>query len=430
MHETLAPALIPLAILLALDAMTLAVLRRALPRHGPKWARVVTQVLYFAVGPVALAAYAVISSSPGPVPLWPTMIVFATLAVAYVPKLLLLAVAAVSTLLLTPWLVVRAVRVAATGQQPEIFAWRIRPVAVVAACCGAVAFLGMLYAATLGRSRLVVRSQVVEVPGLPAGLDGLRVVHFSDLHVAGLPRGRYAERLAAAVNGLRPDLIVYTGDFGSPSEVATAPEIFGRMRASLGGVAVLGNHDLIGAGTADDDRPPSPYLKARRAQWHAEFLASRGFTLLENQAVLLRRGGARLGVLGLAVDDAHHGFADADLPAALAASDSADFRILVMHNPATWNRVLRDRLPVGAGFAGHTHAGQIAIEVGSLKWSVAGGRSRRWHGVYRVGEKVLHVSAGVGYTFLPFRLGVPPEVTLVELRRPAATVAAGAERRS
>lgn len=430
MHFSPVAALIRLAILLTLDALTLAVLRNALPRFGPKWLRVVALVVYFAVGPVALLAYMSISNTSGPIPLWPTMVIFATMAVAYIPKLLLLAVAAVTTVLLTPWLIVRAMRVAPTGQRPEIFAWRMRSVAVAATACGAIAFLGLLYAATLGRNRVAVRSQVVEVAGLPAGLDGLRVVHFSDLHVAGLPRGRYAERLAEAVNGLGPDLIVYTGDFGSPSEVEAAPDIFGRMRARLGGVAVLGNHDLIGAGTADDDTPPPPSLKAERARWHAAYFAARGFTLLENQAVLYERGGARLGVLGLSVDDPHHGFADADLPAALASSDSADFRILVAHNPDTWGRVLRDRLPIGATFAGHTHAGQVAIEIGSFKWSVAGGHSPWWHGVYRVGNQVLHVSAGVGYTFLPFRLGVPPEVTLVELHRPASAVAQRVERGS
>ena len=426
MHGPLIPALTTLCILLALDAATLAILRRALPQFGPTWLRIVAQALYFAVGPLAVAALLVITSSRGPMPMWPIMMVFATLAVAYVPKLIVLVVAAVATVSLTPWLVVRAVRVSATGQRPEMFAWRIRPVAVAIASCGAVAFVGMLYAATLGRSRVVVRSEVVEVAGLPADLDGLRVAHFSDLHVATLPRGRYAERLARAVNDLRPDLIVYTGDYGSPSEVSRYPDIFGGMRAPLGGVAVLGNHDLIGAGTADDDRPPSPCLKARRAQWHAEFYAARGFSLLENQAKLFRRGGARLAVLGLAVDDPHHGFADANLPAALAASDSVDFRILVTHNPATWNRAVRGRLPIGVTFAGHTHAGQVAIEIGPVRGSLAGGPSSRWHGVYRAGDQILHVSAGVGYTFLPFRLGVPPEVTLVELRRPAAGAATGA----
>jgi len=410
-------ALVLLAILLVVDALALGVLRSALPRVARRWVRGLGLALYWLVAPAILTAFVLILRA-GAAPARPTMAVFAALALAYLPKLVLVAVAAAATVLLTPWLLVRALRAAGTDRRPQLFAWRLRPVAVAATACAAVVLLVLTHAMTIGRGAVAVRRHVIEVPGLPAGLDGLRVAHLSDIHVSSLPDGAFVERLVRAVREVEPDLIVYTGDFGPPQDAATMPEILGRLRAPLGRVAVLGNHDLIRPGLADDDGPPSPEEKAARTAAYRDYLAARGWTLLANDAVTLERNGARLGVLGLAVDDRHHGFADADLPAALAASAGADFRILLAHNPQTWDREVLGRAPIGVTFAGHTHAGQIAFEVGPLRWNLSQGEYRQSHGAYREGNQALHVSAGIGYVFLPFRLGCPSEVTLLELRRP------------
>ena len=415
--EALRFAFVLLAILLVVDALALAVLRRALPRVERRWLRGLGLALYWLVAPAILTAFVLILRA-GAAPLRPTMVVFAALALAYIPKFVLLAVAAVATVLLTPWLLVRALRAAGTARRPELFAWRIRPVALTATVCGAVVLLVLAHATTLGRGAVAVRRHVVEVPDLPPGLEGLRVAHLSDIHVSSLPDGAFAERLVRAVREVEPDLIVYTGDFGPPQDAAAGPEILGGMRAPLGRVAVLGNHDLIRPGLADDDSPPAQEEKAARTAAYRAYLAARGWTLLANDAVVLERNGARLGILGLAVDDRHHGFADADLPAALAASEGADFRILLSHNPNTWDAQVLGRTPIGMTFAGHTHAGQIAVEIGPLRWNLSQGEYRRSYGVYREGSQVLHVSAGIGYVFLPFRLGCPSEVTLIELRRP------------
>ncbi len=426
--EALRFALVPLGILLVVDALALAVLRRALPRLERRWLRGIALALYWSLAPLILGAFVlVLRSGDGPA-LRPTMAVFSALALAYLPKFFLLAVAGVATVLLTPWLLVRAIRAAGTARRPELFAWRIRPVAVAATACGAVVLLGLLHALTLGRGTLAVRRHVVEIPDLPAGLDGLRLVHLSDLHVASLPDGRFLERLVQAVGELQPDLLVYTGDFGPPEDAGAVPEILGRLRAPLGRVAVLGNHDLIRPGLADDDSPPTAAEKEARTSRYRAYLTVRDWALLENDAIVLERRGARLGILGLGVDDPHHGFDDADLPAALAASEGADFRILLAHNPTTWDDEVRGRLPIGAMFAGHTHAGQIALEAGPLRWNLAQLSLRRSRGLYRDGGQVLHVSSGIGYVFLPFRLGCPAEVSLIELRRPRPPLTADGRR--
>lgn len=409
-------SLILLGVLLGVDALSLGALRAALPRGGPRWLRRAGAIAYWSL-PVLLVAWLVgIVVVTGVPSAEPSFIFFAVLALGYFPKLAIVAVSAAATAVLTPWLLVRRLRARGGAPVPELRAWRLRPVALAAAVAGGLVLAGVVQALTVGRGAITVSRKAVELPGLPAGLDGLRIVHLSDFHLASLPDGDLAGRLVAAVNGLQPDLIVFTGDLGAPEEVEAGPEILGHLRAPLGGVAVLGNHDLVRPGAADDVAP-SAQDKAIRTARQRELLAARGFALLHNGARLVERSGVRLAVLGVAVQDPHHGFADADLAAALAAAAGADYKLLLMHNPALWDTDVLGRLDVPLSFAGHTHAGQVAVELGPLRWSLAGGMFPRWHGLYEVAGQALHVSSGVGYVGLPFRLGCPAEIALLELRR-------------
>ncbi|MCU0290387.1 MAG: metallophosphoesterase [Thermoanaerobaculaceae bacterium] len=409
-------SLILLGLLLGVDALSLGALRAALPRGGPRWLRKAGAIAYWGL-PVLLVGWLVGVVAVAGVPsAEPSFVFFAVLALGYFPKLAIVAVSAAATAVLTPWLLVRRLRARGGAPVPELRAWRLRPVALAAAVAGALVLGGVVQALTVGRGAITVSRRVVELPGLPADLDGLRIVHLSDFHLASLPDGDLTVRLVAAVNGLQPDLIVFTGDLGAPEEVEAGPEILGHLRAPLGCVAVLGNHDLVRPGAADDVAP-SAEDKAIRTARQRELLAARGFTLLHNGARLVERSGVRLAVLGVAVQDPHHGFADADLPAALAAAAGADYKLLLMHNPLLWDTDVLGRVDVPLTLAGHTHAGQVAVELGPLRWSLARGMFPRWHGLYEVAGQVLHVSSGVGYVGLPFRLGCPSEIALLELRR-------------
>lgn len=240
----------------------------------------------------------------------------------------------------------------------------------------------------------VVRRATVALPGWPAGAPPLRLLLLTDLHVAGpdMPPARLA-RIVAQANALRPDLVLIAGDLVSDKRVAThryplneAVAPLARLRAPLGIVAVLGNHDYW------RDAPA-----ARRA------LRRAGATVLADQAA--RRG--RLVIAG--ADDAFTGRFRADKLSAAIAARSGPV-VVVSHSPD-----VAPALPARAALvlAGHTHCGQIVLPlVGAPATFSAYGERYRCGLVREVGRTII-IGAGLGTSILPFRIGAPPDLWLV-----------------
>jgi uncharacterized protein len=244
-----------------------------------------------------------------------------------------------------------------------------------------------------------VRLRRLEVPlaGLPDELDGLRIAHLSDFHL-GLPsRGAVAvERAVEWTAERRPDLVCLTGDLlsrGSGEE---------RLRGLLSRLpqpsfAILGNHDFA------ISRDPFSERTSVRDVDPARLLSDEGAT------VGLR--GRQVYVAGS--DPRARWSRRRKRPAELAVTD-ADLRILLCHYPLVF-----DRLPEGSFdlvLTGHLHDGQIAIPYGFGKIRLAHFNWRYVRGIYRKDGSVMHVSPGLGTTFVPFRFGARPEVTELTLR--------------
>jgi uncharacterized protein len=228
------------------------------------------------------------------------------------------------------------------------------------------------------------------VPGLPPELDGLRIVHLSDFHLGIPSRGGRAVRLGvdwAAARGA--DLIVATGDLVSrPAGEATLRALMRRLPGSL---AVLGNHDL--AVSRD------PFSK------RVELQELEPATLLFDEGRLRELRGRSVWVAGF---DPRSRGREPDL------AQEADLRIVLSHFPSAL-----DRLPAGAFdlvLAGHMHDGQICLPYPGGKLRLAHPHARYTHGVYRRGSTVMHVSPGLGTTFVPFRFFARPEATELVLR--------------
>lgn len=238
----------------------------------------------------------------------------------------------------------------------------------------------------------------VEIEGLPAELDGLRIAHLSDLHLGVPSRGTLAvERAVQWVAERKPDLVCLTGDLVSRRSGLR------RLREHLSTLApclvVLGNHDLVSS------RDP---FSQRLEEAAFEFVG--GVTLLADTATELEMRGRRVQLVG--VDPRTYMRRRAD-PAGFVDPD-ADLRILLCHFPG-----IARRLPPGLFhlvLAGHLHAGQIVVPLPGGKLRLAHLRARDVEGVYRYGNTVLHVSPGVGTTFVPFRLFARPEVTELVVR--------------
>lgn len=237
----------------------------------------------------------------------------------------------------------------------------------------------------------------VEIQGLPPELDGLRIAHLSDLHLGVPSRGRRAVVDAVAwVVERRPDLVCVTGDLVSRRSGMAELE---RLLADLGTCfVVLGNHDYA------DSRDP---FSQRIDPVAIERLE--GVTLLGDAAAELEVRSRPVQIVG--VDPQTYTAREA-APDRLAAS-GADLRILLCHFPGIVRRIPEVFHLV---LTGHFHAGQIVIPYPGGKLGLAHLGARDVEGIYRYGDTLLHVSPGLGTTFVPFRFFARPEVTELVVR--------------
>lgn len=245
-----------------------------------------------------------------------------------------------------------------------------------------------------------LRRRVVEVrvEGVPPELDGLRIAHLSDLHLGVPSRGRRAVREAVEwVVERKPDLVCVTGDL--VSRRSGVPELERVLRELGDCYVVLGNHDF-----ADSRDPFSQRVDP------GDLARIPGVVLLADETVERVVAGRRVQIVG--VDP--RTYARRESHPADASDESADLRILLCHFPG-----IARRLPEGAFhlvLAGHLHAGQIVVPYPGGKLRLAHLRASDVEGVYEYGSTALHVSPGLGTTFVPFRLFARPEVTEVVVR--------------
>ena len=260
----------------------------------------------------------------------------------------------------------------------------------------------------LGARRLVVRRVDVEVPGLAAEFDGLRIVQLSDLHIGPHTNRRFLRRVVDAARALEPDLIAVTGDLvdDRAEDVAAYARALGPLDAPLGTYMIPGNHDVY-AGWEEVERS----LRA----------ANLG-TVLVNDVHLLHRGSATIALVG--TGDPAGGArgssrAAPDVERALVSVPKSATVIAFAHNPALWPSLAARG--VALTLSGHTHWGQFAVP--KLGWSLASPFLEHAMGAHVERDSLLYISPGTGYWGIPFRLGASPEVTLVTLRSGVAATA-------
>ncbi len=238
----------------------------------------------------------------------------------------------------------------------------------------------------------------VELEGVPAELDGLRIAHLSDFHLGAPSRGRRAvEEAFAWVVERRPDLVCITGDLVSRRSGLPLLE---ELLAALpnGCFVVLGNHDLASSRDPFSQRVEPETLAAIP-----------GATLLTDESIELSIRGRRVQLVG--VDPRTYAAREAR-PHAMT-DESTDLRVLLCHFPGIARRIP----PVfHLALVGHLHAGQIVVPFpgGGLRLAHLG--ARQVEGLFRYGRMALHISPGLGTTFVPFRFFARPEVTELVVR--------------
>lgn len=284
---------------------------------------------------------------------------------------------------------------------------------------GSAPFLAATYGFAAGRLRYTIERVDVPVANLPPELDGLRIAQLSDIHIGNYMPPAEIARAVDMANDLHPDIAFVTGDFvsreGDPLETCITE--LSRLRAPLGVWGCNGNHEIY-AGVEDE---------AQR------LFEKKGMLLLRAQSTVVEHNGARFNLLG--VDYQRDHMVSGERPGPMLQEIEHLVRrdmpnLLLSHNPNSFRRAAE--LGIELSLAGHTHGGQIKFEIVDHSVSparlitpfVAGlyelpmnGHAHAVSSSNGVQKAALYVNRGLGTFGFPVRIGVPPEITLLTLRR-------------
>lgn len=274
---------------------------------------------------------------------------------------------------------------------------------------------GFLYGIT-NRYAYKVRRVKIAFDNLPAAFKGLKIVQISDIHSGSFDSHHAVERGAELVMQENADLVFFTGDLVNNHAFEIEPyiDIFSKIKAPLGVYSTLGNHDY-----GDYVPWPSKAEKIKNLETLKQHHATIGWKLMMNEHVVLERGGDKIAVLGIENWGAKAGFpkygnmaqAYAGLP-----EKNVPFKILLSHDPSHWDAQVRPEYPeIDLTLSGHTHGMQLGVEIPGLKWSPVQYIYRNWAGLYKEGKQHLYVNPGFGFLGYPGRLGILPEITVIEL---------------
>lgn len=280
----------------------------------------------------------------------------------------------------------------------------------------AIPFTSIIYGIFQGRYNYRVIKQQVFFDDLPEEFDGFTLMQLSDIHSGSFDNPEKIKYGMDLINEQDFDLFVFTGDLVNThgSEMDNWVELFSMIKQpKFGKYSVLGNHDYGEYVTWPSDRDKIlnfDYIKGI----HPKI----GFNLLLNKNVKIKKGNAEISLIG--VENWGKGFKKAgDLKKASEGLNKEDFKILLSHDPSHWDLEVKDHpLNYHLTLSGHTHGMQFGIEIpGVFKWSPAQYVYRFWAGLYENASRYIYVNRGFGYHAYPGRVGIWPEITLIELKK-------------
>ena len=270
--------------------------------------------------------------------------------------------------------------------------------------------LVMTYGAWIGREKPQVKIVEITFGNLPESFDGYRLVHISDIHARSYAARRESlQRAIDMINGLKPDLITFTGDLITldATELDPVNEILRKLKSEDGIMSVVGNHDY---GIYAD---PSDKSSSRRILSEViEEEERMGWNVLMDDNRIIKRGQDSIAVIGVQNTSPSRHFPSKGNITKASAGTEGMFRILLTHDPMHWEReVVGKEYPLT--LSGHTHAMQFSI----FGWSPSSLIFKEYRGLYTKDDQHLYVNIGLGETILPFRIGTRPEITLITLKK-------------
>ncbi len=275
--------------------------------------------------------------------------------------------------------------------------------------------LFVIYGLAFGSGRIVTKHVELSFKNLPPNFDGYKIVQISDIHLGSLNHShKLLKNIETRIEEINPDILFFTGDLVNnySSELDGWAPVFKEMTKNRKSFSILGNHDYGNYSDWQSKQAKSKNFE-RITNSHKKF----GFTLLRNEHVVVTKDTDSIYVIGVE-NWGHPPFPQyANLEKALSGIPNSAFKILLTHDPAHWESQVAGKKPVNLTLAGHTHGFQFGIIKAGIPFSLAWFTRKEWGGLYNKHNVYLYVNTGLGTIGFPRRINMPPEVTVITLKR-------------
>ncbi len=279
---------------------------------------------------------------------------------------------------------------------------------------GGSLFTGLLYGFS-NKYNYQIKKVKLAFDNLPPAFKGLRIIHISDIHSGSFTDKSEVMKGVQKILNQKADIILFTGDLvnNQSDEMDDYKDVFNKLQAPMGVYSTLGNHDY-GDYTS---WPKNGITKEQNLENLKKTHAEMGWRLLMNEHVVLERGGESIALLGVENWSSKarfpkHGRMDLAHP----GTEKYLFKILMSHDPSHWESEVQPKYPdIDLVLSGHTHGMQFGVEIPGFKWSPVQYMYKQWDGLYEKDKQKLYVNPGFGFIGYPGRVGILPEITVIEL---------------
>ncbi len=280
---------------------------------------------------------------------------------------------------------------------------------------GSIPFFSLIYGMAGNAYRYQVRKLTLIFPDLPDSFDGFRIVQVSDIHTGSFLNKEPLTHAVGMINEQKPDIVFFTGDLVNyiHNEALTYIDILNKIEAERGVMSIFGNHDY-----GDYYKWENQAAKENNIRELRNIHSKLGWNLLWDEHLYIEKNGEKIGLIGVQ-NCSSHGFANyGSLEKATENFNYCPVNILLSHDPSHWDKEVNKKYPrIDLTLSGHTHGMQFGVEVPGFKWSPIQYIYKEWAGLYQVKNQYLYVNRGLGFIGYPGRVGILPEITLIELRK-------------
>ena len=294
-------------------------------------------------------------------------------------------------------------------------ATRRKFISQLAIAIAAIPFASFIYGIIQGKYNYKVIKYRLSFDDLPEAFDGYTITQISDIHSGSFTNKEKIQYGVDLINDQKSDLLLFTGDIvnNKADEMDEWITVFDKLEAKEGKFSILGNHDY---GDYMDWKEPED--KVNNFEEVKNIHQKIGFDLLLDEHRYLEKDGQKIALIG--VENWGKGFNQSgDLKKASKEVQQEDFKILMSHDPSHWEyKVKKDDFNYQLTLSGHTHGLQVGIEIpGWFKWSPSKYVYKQWAGLYKEFGRYINVNRGFGYHAFPGRVGIWPEITVIELKK-------------